>query len=224
MRLLLVEDDEMLADAMVGALRQANYAVDLADTGKRADQLLEQEAYDLVILDIGLPGIDGFEVLRRLRKRESPVPVLILTARDELAARVRGLDIGADDYLVKPVALAELEARLRALIRRMRPTRASLAHGPLVLDQVSRRAQLNGMPLELTAREWAIIEYLMLREGRIVSKEQLLETLCDLDQSITLNAVEVYVSRLRSKIECDGLKIRTVRGFGYLLEEAPDGD
>lgn len=224
MRLLLVEDDEMLADAMVGALRQANYAVDLADTGKRADQLLEQEAYDLVILDIGLPGIDGFEVLRRLRKRESPVPVLILTARDELAARVRGLDIGADDYLVKPVALAELEARLRALIRRMRPTRATLAHGPLVLDQVSRRAQLNGMPLELTAREWAIIEYLMLREGRIVSKEQLLETLCDLDQSITLNAVEVYVSRLRSKIECDGLKIRTVRGFGYLLEEAPDGD
>lgn len=224
MRLLLVEDDEMLADAMVGALRQANYAVDLADTGKRADQLLEQEAYDLVILDIGLPGIDGFEVLRRLRKRESPVPVLILTARDELAARVRGLDIGADDYLVKPVALAELEARLRALIRRMRPTRASLAHGPLVLDQVSRRAQLNDMPLELTAREWAIIEYLMLREGRIVSKEQLLETLCDLDQSITLNAVEVYVSRLRSKIECDGLKIRTVRGFGYLLEEAPDGD
>lgn len=224
MRLLLVEDDEMLADAMVGALRQANYAVDLADTGKRADQLLEQEAYDLVILDIGLPGIDGFEVLRRLRKRESPVPVLILTARDELAARVRGLDIGADDYLVKPVALAELEARLRALIRRMRPTRATLAHGPLVLDQVSRRAQLNDMPLELTAREWAIIEYLMLREGRIVSKEQLLETLCDLDQSITLNAVEVYVSRLRSKIECDGLKIRTVRGFGYLLEEAPDGD
>lgn len=224
MRLLLVEDDEMLADAMVGALRQANYAVDLADTGKRADQLLEQEAYDLVILDIGLPGIDGFEVLRRLRKRESPVPVLILTARDELADRVRGLDIGADDYLVKPVALAELEARLRALIRRMRPTRASLAHGPLVLDQVSRRAQLNDMPLELTAREWAIIEYLMLREGRIVSKEQLLETLCDLDQSITLNAVEVYVSRLRSKIECDGLKIRTVRGFGYLLEEAPDGD
>ena len=224
MRLLLVEDDEMLADAMVGALRQANYAVDLADTGERADQLLEQEAYDLVILDIGLPGIDGFEVLRRLRKRESPVPVLILTARDELAARVRGLDIGADDYLVKPVALAELEARLRALIRRMRPTRASLAHGPLVLDQVSRRAQLNDMPLELTAREWAIIEYLMLREGRIVSKEQLLETLCDLDQSITLNAVEVYVSRLRSKIECDGLKIRTVRGFGYLLEEAPDGD
>ena len=224
MRLLLVEDDEMLADAMVGALRQANYAVDLADTGKRADQLLEQEAYDLVILDIGLPGIDGFEVLRRLRKRESPVPVLILTARDELADRVRGLDIGADDYLVKPVALAELEARLRALIRRMRPTRATLAHGPLVLDQVSRRAQLNGMPLELTAREWAIIEYLMLREGRIVSKEQLLETLCDLDQSITLNAVEVYVSRLRSKIECDGLKIRTVRGFGYLLEEAPDGD
>lgn len=224
MRLLLVEDDEMLADAMVGALRQAHYAVDLADTGKRADQLLEQEAYDLVILDIGLPGIDGFEVLRRLRKRESPVPVLILTARDELAARVRGLDIGADDYLVKPVALAELEARLRALIRRMRPTRATLAHGPLVLDQVSRRAQLNDMPLELTAREWAIIEYLMLREGRIVSKEQLLETLCDLDQSITLNAVEVYVSRLRSKIECDGLKIRTVRGFGYLLEEAPDGD
>ena len=224
MRLLLVEDDEMLADAMVGALRQANYAVDLADTGERADQLLEQEAYDLVILDIGLPGIDGFEVLRRLRKRESPVPVLILTARDELAARVRGLDIGADDYLVKPVALAELEARLRALIRRMRPTRATLAHGPLVLDQVSRRAQLNDMPLELTAREWAIIEYLMLREGRIVSKEQLLETLCDLDQSITLNAVEVYVSRLRSKIECDGLKIRTVRGFGYLLEEAPDGD
>ena len=224
MRLLLVEDDEMLADAMVGALRQANYAVDLADTGERADQLLEQEAYDLVILDIGLPGIDGFEVLRRLRKRESPVPVLILTARDELADRVRGLDIGADDYLVKPVALAELEARLRALIRRMRPTRATLAHGPLVLDQVSRRAQLNGMPLELTAREWAIIEYLMLREGRIVSKEQLLETLCDLDQSITLNAVEVYVSRLRSKIECDGLKIRTVRGFGYLLEEAPDGD
>ncbi len=224
MRLLLVEDDEMLADGMVGALRQANYAVDLADTGKRADQLLEQEAYDLVILDIGLPGIDGFEVLRRLRKRESAVPVLILTARDELSDRVRGLDIGADDYLVKPVALAELEARLRALIRRMQPKRVTLAHGPLVLDQVARRAQLNDTPLELTAREWAIIEYLMLREGRIVSKEQLLETLCDLDQSITLNAVEVYVSRLRAKIECDDLKIRTVRGFGYLLEEAPDGD
>ncbi|MBI2799887.1 MAG: response regulator transcription factor [Gammaproteobacteria bacterium] len=219
MRLLLVEDDEMLGDALASALRLSNYAVDLVDSGSGADQLLNREAYDLVILDVGLPGMDGFEVLRKLRKRENHIPVLILTARDELEARVHGLDIGADDYLVKPVALIELEARIRALIRRLQPRRAQLAYGPLVLDQVSRRAWLTERPLELTAREWAILEYLMMREGRIVSKEQLLETLCDLDRSISLNAIEVYVSRLRAKLEADGVKIQTVRGFGYLLEE-----
>ncbi len=223
MRLLLVEDDEMLAEAIAGALRQNNYVVDVVDTGVDADQLLSYEPFDIVILDVGLPGIDGFEVLRRLRKRKNHVPVLVLTARDELDDRVRGLDLGADDYLVKPVALIEIEARLRALIRRLQPKRATLESGPLVLDPVGRRAWLAEAPLDLTAREWAILEYLMIREGQIVNKEALLNTLCSLDQAITLNAVEVYVSRLRSKIEPGGIKIRTVRGFGYLLEDSAHG-
>lgn len=219
MRLLLVEDDEMLAEALTSALRQSNYAVDKVASGNAADQLLNQESYDVMVLDIGLSGLDGFEVLRRLRKRENHVPVLILTARDELFDRIRGLDSGADDYLVKPVALLELEARLRALTRRFNPKRYKLEHGPLVMDTASRRAWLNEKPLELTAREWTVLELLLMREGRVVSKEQLLEALCSLDQTISPNAVEVYVSRLRNKIEAAGVKIQTVRGFGYLVVE-----
>lgn len=222
MRILIIEDDNVLADGITRSLRQSGYAVDRVATGQEGDQALSRESYDLALLDIGLPGIDGIEVLNRLRKRGQTVPVLILTARDALEERVRGLDLGADDYMVKPFAIPELEARIRALIRRGQSGMGSvLSHGPLEIDTAGRRASLNGKPLDLSAREWGVLEHLMLRSGRIVSKEQMLQALCGWGEEISLNAVEVYVHRLRAKLEPAGVIIRTVRGLGYLLEK-PD--
>lgn len=222
MRIFLAEDDNILADGLTRSLRQASYAVDLAKTGAEADAALEREDYSLVILDIGLPGIDGFEVLRRLRQRKYYVPVLILTARDGLDDRVRGLDLGADDYLVKPFALPELKARVRALLRRGQAgKKPQLSHGDLTLDTVGRRAWVKEKPFDLTVREWSLLEFLLMNSGKVVSKEDIVEALCGWDDELSLNAVEVYVSRLRSKLESAGAKIRTVRGFGYLLED-PD--
>ncbi|MBI5427225.1 MAG: response regulator [Nitrospinae bacterium] len=226
MRIFVAEDDNMLADGLSRSLRQAGYAVDLAKTGSDADAALEREDYSLVILDIGLPGIDGFEVLRRLRKRKYYVPVLVLTARDELDDRVRGLDLGADDYLVKPFALPELKARIRALLRRGQAgKKPRLVHGDLTLDTVGRRVWVKGRSFGLTVREWNILEFLLMNSGKVVSKEDIVEALCGWDDELSLNAIEVYVSRLRSKLEDAGAgaKIRTVRGFGYLLEDADEG-
>lgn len=223
-RILIVEDDDLLADGIGRLLSQPGYAVDHVTSGEKADRNLVTENYDLVVLDIGLPGIDGFEVLRRLRLRERYVSVLVLTARDAVEDRVHGLDLGADDYLIKPFALSEFEARVRALVRRGQ-TRLTprLACGALVMDTVAHRAWLGEEPLNLTAREWAILEYMLRRTGRVLSKEKILQAVYSWDKEITPNAIEVHMSRLRGKLAPTDIQIRTVRGFGYLLEAPADG-
>jgi len=220
MRILIAEDDPVLADGLIRSLRVSDYAVDSAADGGEADHVLAAQNYDLVILDIGLPKLDGYEVLRRLRRRGSKTPVLILTALDTLDDRVKGLDLGADDYLTKPFDLPELEARVRALIRRGQSGGSSLlSHGALTLDTAGRRATLNGEPLELSAREIGVLEVLMLRSGRVVNKDQLADELYGWDEEVGANAIEVYVHRLRRKLEPAGVTIRTIRGLGYLLEK-----
>lgn len=221
MRILIAEDDPVLADGLTRSLRHSDYAVDCVTSGDQADHVLLSQKYDLIVLDLGLPKLDGFEVLRRLRHRGSKVPVLVLTARDTLDDRVKGLDLGADDYLTKPFDLPELEARVRALIRRGQSGGGSeLVHGALKLDTAGRRATLNDAPLELSARELGVLEVLMLRSGRVVNKEQLAEQLYGWDEEVGVNAIEVYVHRLRKKLEPAGVTIRTIRGLGYLLEKA----
>lgn len=219
MRILIVEDDDLLAAGLVRALDQTGYAVDRVNSGERADLALTAETYDLVVLDIGLPGIDGFTVLKHMRSRGQSCPVLILTARDAVNDRVRGLDLGADDYMIKPFALSEFEARLRALVRRGTQTNSpQLNCGKLLLDTLSHRAWLGETPLNLTAREWGILEYLLMRQGQVLSKDKILQAVCSWDETISPNAIEVYMSRLRGKLDPAGVFIRTIRGFGYLLE------
>jgi two-component system OmpR family response regulator len=219
MRILLVEDDEMLAGAVSRALTQSAHVVDVARTGSEADRTLATSKYDLVLLDVGLPQIDGFEVLRRVRQRRNPVPVLVLTVRDTLEDRINGLDLGADDYLTKPFHLSELEARVRALIRRAHANASSdLVHGPLRLDMAGRRLYCNEQPLDLSMREIAVIELLLLREGRVVTKQQIVDHLYGWEDASTSNAVEVVIYRLRRKLEVSGVEIRTVRGMGYLID------
>lgn len=221
MRILLAEDDELLADALFRALVQSAYAVDLVRDGEQADKALSIHTYDLVVLDIGLPGMSGFDVLRRLRTRKSSVPVLILTALDALADRVRGLDLGADDYLTKPFDLPELEARVRALLRRGHGNSApEVQHGRLRLDLAGRRLYHEDQPVELSARELALFELLLMREGRVVSKEHMVNQLYGWGDEVGPNAMEVYVYRLRKKLEPYGCRIRTIRGMGYLLEHS----
>lgn len=223
MRVLIVEDDPTLADGLSHSLTKAGYAVDCARHGEAADHMLVGQSYDLVILDLGLPKLNGFEVLSRLRRRGSQVPVLILTARDAIQDRVKGLDLGADDYIAKPFDLAELEARARALIRRGQyGASAQLSLGQLTLDAAGRRVMLSGQPLELSARELAVLEIFLLRAGKVVDKEHILERLCNWDEDIGDNAIEVYVHRLRKKLEQSDIRIRTIRGLGYLLEQVKD--
>lgn len=219
MRILLVEDDALLADGLARALRQSSYVVEIAADGPQADRWLESGEFELAILDLGLPGMDGSQVLARLRARKQRTPVLVMSAREALQERVRLLDLGADDYVIKPVALAELEARVRALIRRGQANPdPTIQLGRLALDTVGKRAWVNGEALDLTAREWAALEFLAQRVNRIVSKEQFMQSLYGWDDDITPNAVEKFVSRLRTKLESAGLVIRTVRGLGYFLE------
>jgi len=219
-RILIVEDDAALASGIARILEGEGHAVDLLGTGEHAVLGAGQERFGLVILDVGLPGIDGFEVLRRLRAQGNNVPVLVLTARDALDDRVRGLDLGADDYMAKPFAMPELAARVRALVRRSQvQTGPKIVHGPLTLDTVARRAQLDGEALELAAREWAVLEVLLARVEKVVSKESIIQAVASWGEELTPNAIEVYVSRLRAKLEPSGVRIRTVRGFGYMMEE-----
>jgi two-component system OmpR family response regulator len=220
MRILLVEDDTMLAEAVTRALKHSAHQVQRAATGQEADRALATNEYDLVLLDVGLPQMDGFEVLKRLRARRAKVPVLVLTVRDTVEDRVAGLDLGADDYLTKPFELSELEARVRALIRRSHSNAsAEIVHGTLRLDTVGRRLFCRGQPLELSARELSVVELLMLREGRVVTKQQIVDHLYGWEDTSSSNAVEVFVYRLRRKLESSGVDIRTVRGMGYLIEK-----
>jgi two-component system, OmpR family, response regulator len=199
MRILIAEDDQVLADGLLRSLRAAGYAVDQVASGTEADAALASHEFDLVILDLGLPKLHGLEVLRKLRARGTSVPVLILTAADSVEQRVKGLDLGADDYMAKPFSLQELEARVRALTRRGLGTASSM--------------------IELSARELSLLEVLLQRAGRLVSKDQLVERLCEWGEEVSTNAIEVYIHRLRKKIEQGPVRIATVRGLGYCLEK-----
>jgi two-component system OmpR family response regulator len=220
MHVLLVEDDAVLADGLSRILESYGMRVEVLGNGSVADQVLQHSEAAVAVLDIGLPGIDGFEVVRRLRARGSAMPVLLLTARDAVEDRVRGLETGADDYLVKPFATAELVARIKALARRNTPKPTVLGLGDLTLDSASKRARIRERVLELSVREWAVLEYLLQHGGRVVSKQQIIDAILPWGDDLTLNAVEVYVSRLRLKIGDAGIAIRTIRGFGYMLEQA----
>jgi len=220
MRILVVEDDPVLCDGLSRSLRHAGYVVDSAQDGKLADDLLSVHSFDLVVLDLGLPVLSGIEVLRRLRRRPSSARVLILTGCDELEERVAGLDLGADDYMVKPFELAELEARVRALVRRAQyASTARITHGALTLDTAARRAFVGPDALELSAREVVLLEALLLGAGRVLSKDQLSDRLYGVSDGVGPNAIEVFVHRLRRKIESAGVVIRTIRGLGYLIEK-----
>jgi DNA-binding response OmpR family regulator len=222
MRLLLVEDDEILSDGISRALRQAGYTVDQIMTGADADMALVSNIFDLLILDLGLPKLDGLEVLRRLRARKQSLPVLILTARDRLEDRVMGLDFGADDYLTKPFDLPELEARIRAMIRRqMTAGEVEVSYGALKLDTVGRRVTGGEEVIDLSARELALLEVLMLRANNVVSKEQLIEHMYGFEEEVSHNAIEVTIHRLRKKIEPYSVSIKAIRGLGYLLSGTP---
>ena len=223
MRLLLVEDDVMVASGIKLGLSNAGYTVDWVGSAERAEQAVENDSFDLAIVDIGLPGINGLELTQRLRARGCAMPVLILTARDALHDRVQGLDLGADDYMVKPFELPELLARLRALLRRSQAaTTAVLSFGPLELDTAGRRASIRSdageQVIELGPREWTVLEYLLLQAPKPAAKDKLLAALTGWDKEITPNAIEVYVSRLRAKLEPAGIGLRAIRGFGYRLE------
>ena len=223
MRILIAEDDRVMADGLSRALRGTGAAVDHVASGSEADAaLMTNKEFDLLILDLGLPKMHGLEVLRKLRARGSALPVLILTAADSVDERVKGLDYGADDYMAKPFSLQELEARVRALVRRrMGAASDSIKHGPLSYDQAGRVAMLEGKMVDLSARELGLLEVLLQRAGRMVSKDQLVERLCEWGEEVSNNAIEVYVHRLRKKIEKGPIRIATVRGLGYCLEKIP---
>lgn len=220
MRILVVEDDAILADGIVQALRQCGYAVEHTNNGQKADELIEGADYDTVVLDLGLPHMDGLEVLKRLRARKEACPVLILTARDTLEDRIAGLDLGADDYLIKPFKLPELEARIRALLRRRYFTnQTELVVGTLRFDSNTRQAFLDGEKIAFSVRELDVLEVLLKNLGQIVNKNKIIDSLCGWNnEPVTLNAIEVYISRLRKKLEPAGFKLKTIRGLGYLLE------
>ncbi len=219
MRILVVEDNELVAEAIARGLTMAGFAVDRAPNAERAASALSCEHFDLAVLDIGLPDSDGLSLLRRLRSHGKTLPVMILTARDTLATRVEALDLGADDFLMKPFEQAELAARCRALIRRANlSTSGQLSLGRIRIDINGRQLQLDGTLVELTGREWLVMECLALNAGRVVSKERLQQAIVGWDQALTPNALEVYVSRLRAKLG-DAATIRAVRGLGYRLDE-----
>jgi two-component system response regulator TctD len=223
MRLLLVEDHAELAEWVAKALAQAGYAVDVLARGDHAEHALLTQPYDLVILDLSLPGLDGLEVLRRLRSRDkgAHTPVLVLTARGSIEDRVKGLNLGADDYLPKPFELAELEARIKALLRRSGNLAPVVRVGRLEFDTVTRMAQVDGRPLALTPRELAVLEVLISKLGRPVARETLFEKVFSFDEEARVEAIEIYVHRLRKKLEGSGAAVSTLRGLGYLLGEAP---
>ena len=220
MRILIAEDDPILAEGLTVSLRESGYSVDRVATGAEADCAIASFEFDLLILDLGLPKMSGLEVLKRLRGRSRELPVLILTAEDGVEARVRGLDLGADDYLAKPFALEELKARVRALTRRGAAGKPPVVvYGDLTYDQVGKVARVRGEPLDLSARELALLELLLQRADRMVSKDHLLDHMCEWGEEVSINAIEVYVHRLRRKLETAGVEIVTTRGLGYRIQK-----
>ena len=218
MRILLVEDDNLLGNGVVTGLSQSGFAVDWATDGDDAETALAATSYDAVVLDLGLPKTDGLTVLRRLRASKDPTPVLILTARDSIEDRVDGLDAGGDDYLIKPFELAELQARLRALLRRSKGSiNPVLRHGKVTLDPAGRTVFMDGNPVDLSEREYATLQELMVSAGRVLSKAQLEDKLYGWGEEIESNTIEVYVHHLRRKLYPE--LIRTVRGVGYVMEK-----
>ncbi len=219
MRILLAEDDQMLSKGIHLALSQNGYLVDQVKTGPDADNALTVTPYDLVILDLGLPDLDGLEVLTRLRQRGQPTPVVILTARDGVKDRITGLDLGANDYMTKPFHLDELEARIRALLRKGNwSNQTDIKYNGFAYDIVGRRLSVHGQPVDLSAREVAVLELLLQKVGKVVNKQQITEHLSNWESSISFNAIEIIVHRLRKKLENSGINIRTIRGLGYILE------
>jgi DNA-binding response OmpR family regulator len=218
-RILIVEDDAAMARGLAERLKLSGFAVDIESDGASATQTALLEPYSLIILDINLPNVSGFEVLHKMRQSGSTVPVMILTARYAVDDKVSGLDLGADDYLSKPFDIAEFDARVRALVRRGQGLpNPTLICGPLAFDRAAGTITLSGKPLELRRREFAVLEVLMTRAGKLVSKERLIAEVFGFDEPVAPNAAELYVARVRQKLGPDGPRIRTVRGLGYLLE------
>lgn len=223
MRLLVVEDDEVLGEAIIQRIAKQGHGVDLVTTGVDANEILKHQTYDLVILDLNLPGLNGDRVLENVRARESDVPVLILTARDNVSDRIELLDLGADDYLTKPFDFGELEARCRALLRRQKGQATdTLVLGDLSLNQNSCVVTVKDTPIDLKQREFRLLEIFMRQKDRVLSKEELLDRLYNFDESPSPNAIELYVGRLRKKLTDSSVSIRTLRGLGYLLDYPRD--
>lgn len=219
MRILVVEDNRALADGLVAVLRSGGYAVDHMSEGASALAVLETEKIDLVVLDLNLPGMDGLDILKSIRRLKVSPVVLILSARGAYDERVRGLDLGADDYLTKPFDVGELEARVRMLLRRRSGQRStSVEFGRLSFDRNSRTFTVDGAMLDLPAREVSLLETLILRAGKVVPKQSIIESLSSLDEDLSPNAIEQYVSRIRRRLAPIGLTVRTARGIGYYLE------
>ena len=220
MRILLVEDNAALAEGLATILRGTGHAVDVVQDGTSAEVLAAAESFDLVILDLNLPQMDGLSVLRAMRDRQNRAAVLILTARGSAEDRIRGLDLGADDYMVKPFDVGELEARVRSLLRRQAGLRAStVSFGAVTLDLTSRSFLADGVALDIPARERALLEVLFTRAGKVVAKEAIVQSLTSLDDDLSGNAIEQYVSRLRKRLAPHGLTVRTARGIGYYLDK-----
>lgn len=220
MKLLLAEDDAILADALSASLSKAGFEVEVAPNGAVAEFLLLRQHFDVGVLDLGLPMVDGLTVLKRVRAAKPALPMLVLTALDGLEHRVAGLNAGADDYLTKPFDFPELEARIRALLRRARGAGASAQQfGRLAFDRDARRATIEGTLLDLSPREWMLLDLLLTQRDRVVTKDQIAESWAVDRSESGAGSIEVYIHRLRRKLEGSGLAIRTVRGLGYLLEE-----
>jgi two-component system copper resistance phosphate regulon response regulator CusR len=222
MRILVVEDEKRIADFLSRGLESGGYAVEVAGDGATALEMVHATEYDLVILDLGLPDMDGMAVLKKIRTRKTSPPVLILSARDAVDDRVKGLETGADDYLVKPFAYVELLARVRVLLRRGQPTPERLQVGDLSLDCIRRKVTRGGENIELAPKEFSILEYLMRNRGRPLSRTMIVEHVWDMDYDGLTNIVDVYIRHLRSKIDekFPDKMIQTVRGIGYMLDSA----
>ena len=226
MRLLLVEDHADLATWVAKSLRHSGFVIDVIERGDHAAAALLTQSYDLVILDLSLPGLDGLEILRRIRGNEKTarLPVIILTARGTSDDRVKGLNLGADDYLPKPFELAELEARIRALLSRNNKKKKTKKNSSLEFDTGSRLVTVDGQPLALTQRELAVLEALISRQGKPIARELLFEKIFGLDDDVRPEAIELYVHRLRKKLEGSGVAISTLRGLGYMLAGQASGE